>query len=177
MMDNALAPSSVREDKLEEWIVSYGDDILKTCFLFLTDAALAEDATQDTFFKAWQNMNQFEGRNHCSEKTWLIRIAINTCKNYKRSAWYRYIDLTKVIEDLPASFHAVSQEDKDFFLDIVRLPQRYKQVIILHYYQDIPMAEVADMLRISRSTAYHRLQKAQQMLRITLEGGYIHEAE
>lgn len=177
MMDNALAPSSVREDKLEEWIVSYGDDILRTCFLFLTDAALAEDAAQDTFFKAWQSMDQFESRNHCSEKTWLVRIAINTCKNYKRSAWFRHIDLTRAIEDLPASFHAASQEDKTFFLDIVRLPQKYRQVIILHYYQDMPLKEVADMLHISRSTAYHRLQKAQQLLRITLGREDFHEAE
>lgn len=176
MMDNALAPGSVREERLENWIASYGDDIVRICFLYLCDAALAEDAAQDTFLKAWRSMDRFEGRNNCSEKTWLTRIAINTCKNYRHSAWLRHMDFSKAAEDLPDSFHTTSREDQAFFLDILRLPKKYRQVIILHYYQDVPLAEAADMLHISRSAAYHRLNKALKLLKIVLEGEDFHEA-
>lgn len=58
-MEFASVPS---ENRLREWISRYSDDVLRTCFVLLSDQSLAEDAMQDTFTKAWKNMSQFEGR-------------------------------------------------------------------------------------------------------------------
>jgi len=85
-MNIALVPSKVRKQRLEAWIAEYSDAVLRTCYIYLADMALAEDSLQDTFLKVWRNMDSFEGRNGSSVKTWIIRIAINTCKNYRTSA-------------------------------------------------------------------------------------------
>lgn len=81
---------SSKEQTLESWMRTYGTDILRICFVILSDACEAEDAMQDTFLRAWRAMDNFKERN-ASPKTWLIRIAINICRNYRRRCWFRHI--------------------------------------------------------------------------------------
>jgi RNA polymerase sigma-70 factor (ECF subfamily) len=169
-MVSAAVPGADREQRLEQWITKYADAVLRTCFVYLSDAALAEDAMQDTFLKAWRGMDTFEGRNGCSEKTWLMRIAINVCHGYRRLSWFRHVDLTRALETLPASCQAILPEDRTLFLDILRLPEKYKQVILLYYYQDMTLEEAAQALLISRSATHHRLKRAQELLRLGLTG-------
>ncbi|MGI6700740.1 MAG: sigma factor [Christensenellales bacterium] len=76
-MNNTVAAETVREQRFIEWMKTYGDIILRTCFVYSFNVHDAEDAAQDTFLKAWKAMEQFEKRNGASEKTWLIKIAIN----------------------------------------------------------------------------------------------------
>lgn len=71
---------------LEKFMSDYGDTIFRMCFLYLKDYQLAEDATQETFIKALTSYEKFE--HNSSEKTWLIRIAINCCKNIMRTHWF-----------------------------------------------------------------------------------------
>lgn len=168
-MNSALVPGKVQEAKLEEWIVCYGDAVLRTCFMYLKDMALAEDAMQDTFIKAWQGMAKFEGRNDSSEKTWILRIAINTCKDYRRTTWFRHVDLSRALEDLPPALRAVADESRAMFLDVIRLPATLKQVILLYHFHDMTMAEVAQVLHVGRSTVANRLRKAYALLRFTPE--------
>ena len=113
-------------------------------------------------------MDRFEGRNGSSVKTWIIRIAINTCKNYQNSAWHRRVDKRKMVEELPAA--RVSQESRAIFMEVMELPDKLRQVVILYYYHDMNMAEVGDILKISRSAVQHRLKKAHALLRKELEG-------
>ena len=92
--------------------------------MYLADRAQAEDALQDTFLKAWRSMDAFEARNGASEKTWILKIAINTCKNYRRGAWFRHIDKTKIIEELPAAVTGVTEESRDMFLSVMMLEDK-----------------------------------------------------
>ena len=173
IMGNAEVPGVVRQQRLEQWITEYGDAILRTCYVYLSDAAQAEDAMQDTFLKAWNSMAQFEARNGASEKTWLMRIAINTCRDHRRSRWFRVVDRSKAIEDIPEALVSVAAEDQTLFLDIQRLPAKYKQVILLYYYHEMTLQEIAEALQLSLSTVYRRLQKAQALLKRSLTGeGY-----
>ena len=55
-MMRAAVPSAIRQQILEGWVNEYSDAILRTCYLCLNDTGLAEDAKQDTFFKAWKSM-------------------------------------------------------------------------------------------------------------------------
>lgn len=169
-MSSAAVPGTAREQRLEQWITQYGNAILRTCFVYLSDAGQAEDAMQDTFLKAWHCMNQFEGRNGCSEKTWLMRIAVNICHDYQRSKWFRHVDMTRVLDAIPMHFDTVLPEDRVLLMDILMLPEKYKQVILLYYYQEMTMQEVAQALSISRSSVQHRLHKAKGMLKQTLTG-------
>ena len=170
-MNSAMPHTAAREQLLERWIQQYGDSVLRICFVYLADASQAEDAAQDTFIKAWLSMKQFEGRSGSSEKTWLMRIAINTCRDYHRSKWFRYVDSAKALEKLPPSMTAVLPEDRLLMPDILRLPEKYKQVILLYHYQHMTLAEVAEALGASPSTVQHRLKKAEASLKQTLTGG------
>lgn len=155
-----------RDETLSEWLEQYGDLINRTCCLILGDRALAEDATQETFIRAWKSMAQFKG--DASPGTWLTRIAINVCRNTRRTAWFRRLDRSVTPEELPLS---ASDEDRTLFLTVQQLPEKHRQVIILRYYQGMSLDEAAKALRISRSAAHHRLQKALKQLRIELDEG------
>ncbi len=155
-----------RDELLSEWLAAYGDLINRTCCLLLGDRTLAEDAAQETFIRAWKSMAQFKG--DASPKTWLTRIAINTCHNVRRTAWFRRTDRSVTPDDLPLS---APDEDRTLFLTVQQLPEKYKQVIILKYYQGMALDEAARVLNISRSTVHHRLQKALKLLRLDLDEG------
>lgn len=176
-MNIASVPSDIREAKLEAWLTEYGDEVLRMCYLYLADRALAEDALQDTIVKVWRGMNGFEGRGGSSPKTWIMRVAINTCKDYKRTAWLRHVDRSKAIEDLPLAFQDVTADSCAIFQDVMRLPCKLKQVILLYYFHDMTMAETAEALGLSRSTVQNRLRNAYALLRYEPEGSDFDEAE
>ena len=76
------------EQILERLMREYGDSVFRMCYLYLKDYYLAEDATQETFIKAMKSYDSF--LHNSNEKTWLIRIAINSCKNIMRTKWFRF---------------------------------------------------------------------------------------
>ena len=169
-MNRALVPGEVRRQRLEAWVAEYSDAVLRTCYIYLADMASAEDALQETFLKVWRNMDRFEGRNGASVKTWILRIAINTCKNYRNSAWFRRVDRSRILEELPPSVTGVTDESRSVFFEVMELPDKLKQVVLLYYYHGMNMEETAQILKISRAAVQKRLKKAYELLRIQLEG-------
>lgn len=163
-MGNVVVPDDVQ--RLEEWIAKYSDSILRSCYIYLRDLSQAQDAVQDTFIKAWKHIHTFVGNN---EKAWLMRIAMNTCHDYYRSKWFRHIDMRRSLEELPPQLTAVLPQDHELLMDVYTLPEKLKQVVLLYYYQEMTLQEVADCLGINRSTVHKRLQKAHQLLRIHIE--------
>lgn len=125
---------------------------------------------QDTFVKAWYCMEQFEGRNGSNEKTWLMRIAINICRDYRRSKWFRHVDMSKAIEEIPLHMNTPLPEDRILLMDILQLPEKYKKVILLYYYQGLTLQEVAQVLGTTYSSVQRQLRKAQGLLKQTLTG-------
>lgn len=82
-MSGIKGPDRAPEEKLAQWIRDYQAALLRSCYLYLQDRGLAEDAVQETYLKAYQHWADF--RAESSEKTWLFRIAINTCRDMRRS--------------------------------------------------------------------------------------------
>lgn len=160
-----------KQSRFEHWFHEYGNAVLHTCFLTLGDRNLAEDAMQETFVKAWNSMERFERRNNSTAKTWLIRIAINTCYDFMRSAWYKNVDMTVALDELPPTLLCVEQESRDTFLDILRLPEKYRQVILIHVYDNLTIRETANVLQVSQVTILRRLKKAFQLLHMTYQKG------
>ncbi len=174
-MGHAEVPGMDREQRLSRWIDLYSDQILKTCCLYLSDRSQAEDVLQDTWIKAWKYMGDFERKEITNEKAWLFRIAVNTCKDYRRTAWFRHVDRKQTLEDLPPSLVAVQPEDRTLTLAVADLPDRYKELVLLYYYQGLTMQETADVLGMSLSAVNRRLKKAEELLKDALEGGEAHE--
>lgn len=154
------------EQAMEQWEVP----LLRTCYLLVKDVALAEDAVQDTFVKAWQAHDHFRGEG--SEKSWLMRIAVNTCRDLRRGKWFRHVDRQVRMEDLPEPAEPFQWEDDTVTRAILALPDGLRQVVTLRYYQGFTVQEAADILKLSRRTVHYRLKKAERLLKESLEEWY-----
>ena len=159
------------EARFESWLTAYRDDVLRACYVLLGDRALAEDATQDAFVKVWRAMARFEERKNCSVKTWITRIAVNTCKDYRRTRWFRRAKSDVSLDTLPPAAEPVAQDSRELFLDVMRLPDRLRQAVLLYYYEDMTMEEAAELLGVSKATLSRRLKRACELLRRPWEGG------
>lgn len=156
-----------RDTWLEKAIDQWEVPLLRTCTLLLRDAALAEDAVQETFVKAWRGYDDY--RREASEKTWLMRIAANTCRDMLRGRWLRHTDRRTDIAGLPEPAEPFSPPDDTLLRTVLALPDKLRQAVVLRYYQGLSVQETADALRISRRTAHYRLEKAHELLKSTLE--------
>ncbi len=174
-MERVAVPDVVSEAKLQQWIQEYSTLILRTCYVWLQDRQQAEDAVQDTFIKAWKHIGDLKRKNIRNEKAWLMRIAVNTCRDYRRTAWFRHIDTKVELSTLPPRLTQTTEEDHDMMLTICALPDKYREVILMYYYQGLTEQETADVLGLSLSSAHRRLKKAEELLRAELEGGERHE--
>ena len=165
-------------ESAEAWLTrligEHQESLIRMCFMYLHDRAMAEDAVQETFLKAYRTMDSFRGA--CSEKTWLARLAINTCRDMQRAAWFRHTDRRVTPEDMAAVQAAPPEEDdaEALAMAIVRLPARYREVILLYYYQDMTMKEVASALGIAVSSVSGRIKRACARLHQALEKGDAH---
>lgn len=163
------APDQARAARLEQMVRLYEKDLLRFCCLYLRDWSIAEDLVQEVFLKAYRNMASFRGE--CSEKTWLMRIATNCCRDYRRSAWYRYMDKRISADMLPVSAERPSDEHIALTAAIMRLKPKYLEVVLLYFYQGYSMKEIAETLGVSEAAVSIRIRKAKQKLRDELERG------
>ncbi len=158
-----------REERLTRLVETWQGMLLRICYVFLKDAEQARDATQETFLKAFRAMDQFRGES--SEKTWLIRIAVNTCRSMQRSAWFRHTDRRVTPEELSlAQGVPVDDEKLDLMCAVMRLPAKLREVVTLYYWQDMTVEEIARTLEIAHSSVSLRLKRAREKLRSLLEG-------
>ncbi|MBR1586649.1 MAG: sigma-70 family RNA polymerase sigma factor [Clostridia bacterium] len=155
---------------LEQAMAQWETSLLRLCFAYLHDASLAEDAVQETFLKAWKGCGRF--RREAEERTWLMRIAINTCKDMMKSAYFRHTDRSAGLDQLPEIACAFTPADDTVTRAVMNLPPRYREVVLLRWMQGLTGDETARALHLPRSTVYHRLKKAQRMLKQALEEWY-----
>lgn len=172
-MIEAVISSEYAKADVERLIDEYGNSILRMCFMYLKDIHLAEDAMQDTFVKVYKNYSRFKGES--SEKTWIMRIAINVCKNYQRTFWWKRIDLKDAIESAVINSDTNNLEEEDVLKEVMKLPRKYKEVILLFYYQEMKVKEVAEALDIKEATVATRLKRAREKLKFSLKGWYYDE--
>ena len=151
------------ETVVSAWYDAYGTDILRYCFMMLGNRTDAEDATQETFLKAWRNIGRYEARNGCSPKSWIIRIAGNTCRDYLRRAWHKYESRLITPEDLQKLGNA-PDESRELIMDVMNLPEKYRQVVLLIYWNGMTIRETAKCMHTSESTVFRRLEKAKEMI-------------
>ena len=157
---------------MNKLVDEYGNQLLRMCFLYLKDIHLAEDAVQDTFIKVYKNYAQFNGNSQ--EKTWIMRIAINVCKNYLRKSWWKHINYSVLLENIPCN-ESYDIGDDTLLIEIMKLSSKYKEVILLFYYQEMKIREISEVLQVPESTISVRLARARKVLKQNLEGWYYEE--
>ena len=144
----------------------YGAHVVGLCTLLLKDAHLAQDVAQETFIRAWKQGNLRQE----TEKAWLTRVAVNLCRDEQRSRWFRHVDRRITPEELPLQADA-PDADSDLLDSVHRLPAREREVIVMHYWNDMSPEDIAKLLNIDRATVFRRLARGRKRLKIELEGG------
>lgn len=171
-MDVVKAPDNSREERLVRLVEAYQKPLLDMCYIYLRDRELAQDAVQETFLKAYKGMDSFRGESR--EKTWLTRIAINTCRDMRRSAWHLHVNRAVTPENMQVvfreNFHQLSMDMADA---IMQLPDKYKEVILLYYFQEMKLSEIASVVGVTTSVVSRRIKKAHEALHSVLGKEYL----
>lgn len=153
----------------EHIVNEYGDALLRMCFMYLKDYTMAEDAVQETFLRAFRHQKEFKGK--ASIKTWITRIAINVCKDMLSDTWIRH-RADEEMADVPDEKENTMEERYVIASKVASLPEKYKEVVLLHYYQELKLQEIADILGEKEATIKTRLKRARNMLRKDLEEAF-----
>lgn len=169
-MEKNLVPNQDNPD-MERLILEHGNHLLRMCYLYLHDLQLAEDAVQDTYIKVYKNWGKF--RKDCSEKTWITTIAINVCKSYLKSSWYK--QRLAAAEQSELVTYEDKIKDDTVLKEIAQLKPKYKEVILLFYYEEMKVKEIAEILHITQKAVTVRLVRAREQLKTALKGWYFDE--
>jgi RNA polymerase sigma-70 factor (ECF subfamily) len=153
-------------DKLVE---AYKGRIFSLSYRFTNNYSEAQDLSQDIFIKIYTNISSFNGKSKLS--TWIYRIALNTCLDWKRKIIRNkmiFIDHISKNEFLqtPIEENLLNEERNKFIHSIIRnLPDIYKTAIILYHFQNLSYADIADILHISEKTIETRLYRGRKKIK------------
>lgn len=167
-----MAPSD-KMNEITRLVEQYGNDVLRTAFVMLKSRELAEDAYQETFLRLCRYYDSY--RKECSEKTWITGIAINVCRDFLRSAWKKRVTVTddfsaQVSESDTEEIVEKKDEKEELVRSIMKLPDKYREMIHLYYYQELDVKEISRILKIPGGTVKSRLFKARSLLADMLGG-------
>lgn len=172
-METANKRDISQEERLIRMIEQYQSSLLAMCYAYLHERELAEDAVQETFLKAYQAMDSFRGE--CKEKTWLMTIAVNVCRSMRRSAWFTHVNRSITPDEMPlGTWDHYDQEAADLAAAIQQLPDKLKEVILLYYYQELSMPEIAKIIGVSPTSVSKRIKKAHVKLQSVLGKEYLY---
>ena len=141
----------------------YAGMVYQIGLMLLKNAPDAEDAVQTVFRRAMERDEPFGGPDH--ERAWLIVTARNECKNQLKH-WWR---TRRESEDALNKLTWEQPEDGELWETILTLPEKYRLVLYLHYYQGYTTGEISDMLGENHSTVRSRLVQARKKLKLKLE--------
>lgn len=154
------------EQEVNQAIDLYADTVKRICVLHLKNSSDTEDIFQEVFLKYALSSILFESKEH--EKAWMIRVTINQCKDFMKSIFRRKtISLEEVV--------SLSDEQKEDYREVMEavlsLPQKYKDVVYLYYYEGYSAVEIGEMLGKNVNTVYTLLARSREKLKEKL-GGY-----
>lgn len=158
---------------LEKLIVEFEQYIKFLCYSYTRDWSTAEDLTQEVFITCFKKLDHFRGES--SYKTWLAKIAVNKCRDLLKNKWYRagitiepFTDILKA-QDLTIEDQMITKEtDKILLEQIYSLPGKYREIIMLYYYEELKIWEIEKLTGLNQDTIKSRLRRAKQYLRKNL---------
>ena len=143
---------------------TYRDRLFAAAFQVCGNAADAEDAAQEALLRYHISEKQFESEQHI--RAWLLRVAINCAKNLSRSFFRRN---TVPLETYMETLEFDSGESREIFREVMSLPEKYRLVIHLYYYEDYSVAEIGRILALTESNVKVRLSRGRQLLKMNLQ--------
>ena len=148
--------------EIEEIYARHVIMLYRVCLSYVKNKADAEDIVADTFMKMLKPGVSFHSTEH--EKAWLLRTAINLCKDNLKHWWRKREDIA-AYSNLECENTIVAD---DTLRIVMELPERYKAAVYLYYYEGYSSSEVAEILRKPRSTILNHLHEARKLLKEVL---------
>lgn len=149
---------------VKELFEKYQNNLYAAAFNVCKNAEDAKDVVQDTFIQYYSIKKEFDDEQHI--RAWLMRVAINKAKNINRTFWRR----NKVpLEDYMETLTFETLESEELFETVMKLPEKYRIVIHLFYYEDYSVHEIAEILKITDSNVKVRLSRGRGLLKERLQ--------
>lgn len=149
---------------VDEVFRKYGDRIFSAAFSICRNKADADDVVQDTLIRYYSRSNDFESEVHL--KAWLLRVAINRAKDITASFWQRNkVSWEEYMNELPFE----QPEDSQLFEAVMGLPEKYRTVIHLYYYEDYDISEISGILRRPKGTVKSQLDRGRKLLKTSIQ--------
>lgn len=154
--ERGMSPKDITE--------KYFDMVYKLALSQTKDKVHADDVVQEVFLRLIKGSYDFESEEHA--KAWLIRVTLNCSKNVFSNSWFK--------KTVPLSEEIVfeSEEKSDVYYAVLKLPQKYRAVIHLFYYEGFSVAEIAEILKSKQSTVKSQLHRGRELLKENLKGGF-----
>ena len=152
---------------VQELVEMYKDNIYAAAFNICKSAADAEDVVQDTFLQYYMTKKEFDDEKHI--RYWILRVAINKAKNIQ-SSFRRKNEMS--LEDYVETLTFETPESRELFEEVMKLPEKYRVVIHLFYYEDYSVKEIAKILKLTEGSVKVRLSRGRARLRDSLKEGW-----
>lgn len=149
----------------QRFVTDYADPILRLCMTYSLTREDAQDICQEIFLKLLEQEKEFTDREH--EKAYIIKMAVNACKNLLKSAGRRRVVPMDQAERVPAP-----EGESSELIELIRaLPEHYGAVVYLFYYEGYSLDEIAKLCSCTPATARKRLSRSRKLLAKKLEVG------
>lgn len=158
-----------KEPSVDEVLRQYSNMVYRLAYARTKNKQDAEDITQEVFLKYIRSNKNFKDEEH--RKAWLLRVTANTSKSILTSAWARHY---ACMEELPEK-SASMEEKSEVFYAVQRLPEKYRIVIQLYYYEELSVREISEILSKKESTVKSLLRRGRERVKKMLEEGEQYE--
>ena len=149
---------------VQQLIERYQNSLYAAAFNTCQNQMDAEDVVQETFVQYYTSRKEFESEQHI--RAWLLRVVINKARNINRTFWKKN---KCSLEDYIQTLTFPNSQSRDLFEEVMKLPDKYRIVIHLFYYEDYSVREIADILKLSESNVKVRLSRGRALLRDSLK--------
>ncbi|QUH30670.1 RNA polymerase sigma factor [Vallitalea guaymasensis] len=163
------------EEYLKNIMSRYGTQLKRYAYMMVKDEHLAEDVVQKTFINFYYSLNNY--RRDSSEKNYLYTILTNECRQIKRKNWFRRENRNNY-EDVKNEFQYNEEDslDKIAVADcLAKIKPKYREIIILYYYQKFSVADISEILNLTNSAVKSRLKYARDSIKKYLEEVFVDE--
>ena len=150
----------------EVLVERYQQNMFAAALSACKDPQDAEDAVQEALLAYHTSGKEFESEEHI--RAWLLRVAINKAKNMRMSFWKKH----KVsLEDYIESISFETEQESGLFEAVMELPEKYRVVLHLYYYEDYSIREIGKILRRTENTVKSQLSRGRALLKESFKGG------
>lgn len=161
------------EQAFEQLVHKYQQAVFNTIYRYIGNQDDVQDLAQEIFIKVWRNAGKFKGKSKFS--TWLYRIVVNHCINYRRKNKRKYVSLDELTEQgkTPESLKVEPDPEQRRKVELVRkavdeLPERQRMALVLAQFEEKSYKEIAEIMNVSLSSVESLIFRARSALRVKL---------